>query len=247
MIRSLFTIFTVLLLLFHTTGRANEQMVVGDFSGQPQDGILPDFWEPLVFDNVDKHTVYTHVVDGGTGVIQAASTGGSSALIRKITIDPSRYPTLSFRWKIQNTLKSADLTKRNGDDAPARIYITFAYDSEQVGLLEAIKFEALKLFYGEYPPIAALVYVWSSHLKQGTIRASSYTSRAKIIVLESGADKKGRWVSEQRDIHADYRTAFGSEKVPMVSGVAVMTDTDNTGEQAISWYGDIIFSSSLSN
>ena len=27
----------------------------------------------------------------------------------------------------------------------------------------------------------------------------------------------------------------------MVSGVAIMTDTDNTGESAIAYYGDIVF------
>ncbi|MEA3468735.1 MAG: DUF3047 domain-containing protein, partial [Thermodesulfobacteriota bacterium] len=29
--------------------------------------------------------------------------------------------------------------------------------------------------------------------------------------------------------------------VPMISGVAIMTDTDNTGGQAVAWYGDIVF------
>jgi hypothetical protein len=27
----------------------------------------------------------------------------------------------------------------------------------------------------------------------------------------------------------------------MISGVAIMTDTDNTGESAVAYYGDIIF------
>ena len=27
----------------------------------------------------------------------------------------------------------------------------------------------------------------------------------------------------------------------MISGVAIMTDTDNTGESAIAYYGDIVF------
>jgi hypothetical protein len=27
----------------------------------------------------------------------------------------------------------------------------------------------------------------------------------------------------------------------MISGVAIMTDTDNTGEKAIAYYGDIFF------
>jgi hypothetical protein len=38
----------------------------------------------------------------------------------------------------------------------------------------------------------------------------------------------------------DYKQAFGKEP-PMISGVAIMTDTDNTGESAIAYYGDIPF------
>jgi len=79
------------------------------------------------------------------------------------------------------------MTKKDGEDAPARLYVTFAYESTMENLWENVKFEAVKLFYGEYPPIASLVYVWVSHCEQGTIMKSLYTSRVKIIVLESGA------------------------------------------------------------
>ncbi len=111
---------------------------------------------------------------------------------------------------------------------------------------DAIKFEVIKLFYGEYPPIASLVYVWASHGELGSIVDSPYTSRVKIIVLESGAAKKGRWLSEKRNIRADYRVAFGAGEIPQISGVAIMTDSDNTGDQAMAWYGDIVFSKTRS-
>lgn len=42
-----------------------------------------------------------------------------------------------------------------------------------------------------------------------------------------------------RDVE-DYRQAFG-EDPPKVGAVAIMTDTDNTGEQAVAWYGAIRF------
>jgi len=34
--------------------------------------------------------------------------------------------------------------------------------------------------------------------------------------------------------------AFGTEPLK-ISGVAIMTDTDNTGESATAYYGDIVF------
>ncbi len=105
-----------------------------------------------------------------------------------------------------------------------------------------MKFETIKIFHGDSPPVATLIYVWANHLEKGTVIDSPYTSRAKIIVLESGPNKKGQWVSEKRNIVEDYCRVFDTKIVPMVSGVAVMTDTDNTGGHAVSWYGDITFS-----
>ena len=61
-----------------------------------------------------------------------------------------------------------------------------------------------------------------------------------MIVVESGRVLINQWVNEERNVYEDYRKAFGEEP-PMVSGVAIMTDTDNTGESAIAYYGDIVF------
>ena len=61
-----------------------------------------------------------------------------------------------------------------------------------------------------------------------------------MIVVESGAGKLNQWVSEERNVHEDYVKAFGEEP-PLISGVAIMTDTDNTGESATAYYGDIQF------
>jgi len=227
---------------------ASEPLRVGDFSALPQAGALPADWETLVFDGVDRHTQYTHVVDAaGVGVIAAESLNSSSGLVRKIQIDPLQWPLVAWRWKIQKTVTAADLTRKQGDDAAARLYVTFAYDVNQVSWWEKVQFEAIKLVYGEYPPIGALTYVWASHADQGAVMDSPYTRRVKVIVLQTGMDKAGQWVQQQRDIQADYRQAFGVQHAPMISAVAIMTDTDNTGGQAMAWYGDIVFKRSDQN
>lgn len=238
----------VIMTFFSVAGivQADESIVAGNFTARVQNGAYPDYWETLEFDGVKMHTSYRHVFDGETGSVQATSRAGSSGLVRRISIDPSLYTEVSFSWKIQDIIASADITQKKGDDAPARVYITFAYNSAEVNLWEKVKFETIKLFYGEYPPIASLMYVWASHGELGTILESPYTSRVKIIVLESGAAKKGQWLSERRDIRADYRAAFGAGEIPLISGVAIMTDSDNTGDQAMAWYGDIVFSETRS-
>ena len=59
-----------------------------------------------------------------------------------------------------------------------------------------------------------------------------------MIVLQSGAANANRWMSESRDINADFREAFGFD-APAVTGVAVGNDTDNTGERMTTRYGDV--------
>jgi hypothetical protein len=67
-----------------------------------------------------------------------------------------------------------------------------------------------------------------------------YSVRAHMIVVESGAERVGEWQVERRNLLADYEKAFG-EAPPRISGVAIMTDTDDTGESATAWFGDISF------
>jgi hypothetical protein len=49
---------------------------------------------------------------------------------------------------------------------------------------------------------------------------------------------------EERNIDEDYRKAFGGEP-PMINGVAIMTDTDNTKESAVAYFGDIVFKKAM--
>jgi hypothetical protein len=57
-----------------------------------------------------------------------------------------------------------------------------------------------------------------------------------------GEEKGGSWVSEERNIHEDYKRAFGEEPTQL-GAVAVMTDTDDTKDEVTAWYGDISLAS----
>ncbi|MCP3849538.1 MAG: DUF3047 domain-containing protein [Gammaproteobacteria bacterium] len=214
-------------------------LIIGDFSAHYDTNTLPIHWEELYFDGIDKHTDYQTIIENNHGIIQASSHASSSGLVRKVQIDPAQYSNITWRWKIQDIIDTANLSSKKGDDAPARVYITFAYDADKVSWWEVVQFEVIKLFYGEYPPIRAITYVWSSHLPKDTVIDSPYTKRVKVFALQSGRQQKGIWLTEQRNITQDYHTAFGDEPVPIISGIAVMTDTDNTRGEATAWYGDI--------
>ena len=228
---------------FHAeTAIAKNQLIVGAFSHSVSGDELPENWEPLTFKKIDRHTQYRMDRDGDIPVIKAVSRASASGLIRKIRIDPEKYPIIKWRWKITNIYKNGDATRKDGDDFPARIYVAFEYDSQKVGFFEKVIFAAIKLFYGEYPPIAAINYIWGNKSMVGTVLKNPYTGRVRMVVVQSGKKHLNTWINEERNIYTDYIKAFG-EKPPFISGVAIMTDSDNTGESAVSFYGDILFES----
>lgn len=220
--------------------------VVGDFSNAPLGATHPPDWKPQTFDKVPAHTEYRIVAEQGKErrVLRAISKNAASGITRELAIDPQQYPIVSWRWKVDNILPSGDLARKSGDDAPARVYITFAYDPARAELLTRAKYRAAKLIYGRYPPRGALTYVWASNTERGARLPNPYAEEVRVFVLQSGRENLGQWVSESRNIAQDYRAEFG-EAPPMISGIAVMTDTDNTGESATARFGDIVFTSTV--
>ena len=213
---------------------------VGKFSDAQPGGTFPSGWKPLTFENISNHTHYELVADGKNSVVKAVSRQSSSGMTREITIDPKEYPIVKWRWKVENILEKSDVTQKSGDDYPARLYVTFEYDSSEMGFFEKAKYEVAKLIYGTYPPQGAITYIWESKSPIETIVPNPYSDRVQMVVLQSGSKKLGRWVTEERNVYKDYQRAFG-EDPPNISGVAIMTDTDNTLETAIAYYGDIVF------
>jgi hypothetical protein len=218
----------------------SDKIHVGRFSSGTPGKDLSSGWEPLIFKKIDTHTQYTMVETGGTVAVKAESRSSASGLIRKISIDPFEYPIVTWRWKVVNILQKGDVTQKEGDDYPARLYITFEYDPSKLSFFDRAKYKTAKILYGEYPPTGAINYIWGSHAPIGTITPNPFTDRAMMIVVESGEERLNQWVEEKRNILEDYRRAFDTDP-PAISGVAIMADTDNTGESAISYFGDIIF------
>lgn len=224
----------------------SSEIEVGKFSSAEPGGKFPSGWEPLNFEKIPQHTKYELVNNSETVVVKATSKQSSSGLTRKITINPKEFPIVQWRWKVDNIITSGDVSKKDGDDYPARIYITFEYDSSKVGFFEKAKFELIKLAYGQYPPTGAINYIWESKTPIGTIVPNPYTDYVQMIVMQSGNQRVGEWVTEERNVYEDYKKAFGEEPTN-ISGVAIMTDTDNTKESATAYFGDIVFKKTSSN
>lgn len=225
--------------LLALAGTAVSAQQVAPFSAMAPGGPITG-WQPLKPAPKAADTLYSLVSNAGTTVLNADARHAMSGLIHTVRADIRRRPLLRWRWKIAAPLNSADMTRKSGDDYAARIYVLFDYPVEKLSLSTRAKLKFAEALYGQKIPTAALNYVWDNRHAIGTIQPNAYTDRARMIVLESGAAAAGEWVTETRDLAADFRAAFG-EDAPDVVAIALATDTDNTGESAVAWYGDIEF------
>lgn len=208
--RSVPPFVAAILLLASACPALSGDLVVGSFSTGDLSG-----WAPKVFKG---KTAYTLREDGGKTVLRAESHGSASGLIKEIRLDPRSAPILRWSWKIERTLAKGDERTKAGDDYAARIYVVFP----------SVLFWRTR----------AVNYIWANRLPAGESLPNAYTSNAVMVAVESGNGKAGTWVHEERNIYEDYRALFGKEP-PDLGAVAIMTDTDNTGEEAVAWYGDI--------
>jgi len=186
-------------------------------------------------------TKYELVSDtDGQHIIKAKSNTAAGGLIYKKRIDPHEYPIIEWRWKVDGVIENGNLYKKEGDDYPARIYITFDYDKSNLSLGDRMKYEAIKTFTSYNVPLRAINYIWANKAEPRTIAPNPFTDWVYMIALQSGNEKSGQWIIQTRNILEDYRKAFG-EDPPDITGIAIMTDSDNTGGSATAYYGDIIF------
>jgi hypothetical protein len=213
---------------------------VAPFSRMAEGGPVGEGWQPLEFRRIERHTRYALVRDGDAVVLRAEADASASGLVHRLDGPAAARPLLSWRWKIADVVASGDPRRKDGDDYAARVYVTFRYDPSRLSAMERAKYAMAKQLDGEHPPHAGLTYVWDARLPPGTVLPNAHTDRVRMIVVRSGTAEAGRWVAETRNVLEDYRRAFGEEPPP-VSGVAVMTDTDQTRGRATAWYGDIRF------
>jgi hypothetical protein len=193
-------------------------------------------WRPLTFPKILRHSTYSIATDSGQSEfwLKAESDGSASGIVWKKQYDVYEHPRLRWRWRVENVYAKGDATKKSGDDYPLRVYVMFQYDPATASAGKRWKYGFARAVYGEYPPDSGLNYVWESHESPAEFVVSPYTESMMIFLKEKGAAKVGQWVEEEADVLADYRRAFGKDP-PRSASLAVMNDSDNTGEKAVSF------------
>lgn len=199
---------------------------------------LPQGWEPLTFDGRSATSYEWSAVDRA---LHARADSSASGLIVRMDRPVADAPILRWRWKVAGTLPKGDEARKSGDDYAARLYVAFKYDPSRAGAGTRIKYGLARTLKGEYPPHAAINYIWANKLPKDGHVPNAYTGRVVMVAARSGDAEAGEWRSEERDVLADYRRLYG-EDPPPYSGVAVMTDADDTKGAAEAWYADVTLS-----
>ena len=184
---------------------------------EPFDQLDPSRWKEV---EVRDRTHYTLEGQEYAGSLKAHSRAGASILLCPVRFDPDTYEWLSWRWRVDRLVDGEDLTRKDGSDAAARVYVYF----DTTGLPWEKR---------------SLDYVWSANLPVGTIMSSAYARHSKIIVVESGSEHLGTWRTVSRDIEEDYKRCFGEDPSDVVA-IGLMVDTDNTRSEAIAYFDDVM-------
>lgn len=198
-------------------GAAPLTVTVGNFASGDKSG-----WEEQEFKGKVSYSVVK--IGNGTHALEARSSGTASGLHKKISVDLEKTPYINWTWRVANTLKGVDETTKKGDDYPARIYVILSG-----GLL--------------FWKTQALNYVWSSTERPADASwPNAYTSNVIMLAVDSGNSKVGAWVTHKRNLRADLKRYLGND-VKRVDAIAVMSDTDNSGQSVTADYGNIFMTS----
>ena len=234
---------------FHAEGSGEEtentapapvtsKLHAGAFSVASVDEGLPERWEEMTFRGL-RPTHYELVEKDDRVVVRAESNQSSSGLILRKEIDLAEFPVIQWTWLVENIMEKGDVYSKDGDDYPARIYVIFDYDLGNLSWTRRTMIRLLRRFYGEVPA-RAINYIHANHAEVGTVVENPYTDLVKMIVVDSGEAHLGEWRTYRRNIYEDYIEIYG-EKPPLVGGLAIMADSDDTGESAVAYFGDICF------
>ena len=225
--------------------RTDEPATSAQAEGQPvelQPGIPwvggePALWHHKVFPG-KRSSDYRLVQLDGRSAMHAQAASSASMLRQTLQVVPQDLNRLRFSWKVPALIETADLASRELDDSPVRVVLAFDGDRSRFSMKDAMLSQLSHALTGEPMPYATLMYVWSNQGEEGAVIHNPRTDRIRKIVLESGPGSLGQWRAYERDIRADFERAFG-EAPGALTGIAIMTDSDNTRSVTQAWYGPV--------
>ena len=229
--------------LARTLSRERGEVVeVARFSSAPP-GAVPKPWEPYLVLRGNAPTDYRVVDSDGGRALAAEAHEGGSGLWRKIRIDPRHHPVLEWRWRVPAREEGESPVDVASRASPMlRLSLAFDGDASKLDFDDRAKLRLAKVLTVNGLPYASLLYVWMQGVPAETVVHSPHTDRVRLLVVESGTQRVGDWVTIRRNVVEDYRRAYGEEPGDVVA-VGLMTDPGDDGSTRRAYYGDITFRS----
>ena len=173
--------------------------------------------------SIKKKTNYSIIKENGGSYLKAEAEGQASGLGREIKVDLNKTPFLNITWKVEQGIPGIKENSKKGHDFAARVSVI-----KEIGSLPWQK--------------KAMNYVFSSNEKTNSHWMGPYRKQIIDYVASSLVDsKENSWVTVKLNVKEHFKKFLDLDLVE-IDGVAIMTDTDNTKQKAISYYKNIYFS-----
>ena len=172
---------------------------------------------------VKGNTTWTLGSNENGNFIKAEAEGKGSGLGKEVKIDLSKTPIINITWKVEKDLAGIIENSKKGHDYAARVFVVKKTGSTALSN-------------------RAINYVFSSNNLINESWPSPYTKKSIDYVLSTTKNDFNKWVTVKANVKKHFKKLHGLE-VNELSGVAIMTDTDNSKLNAIAYYQNIYFSS----
>tara|TARA_B110000046_G_scaffold183708_1_gene220461 strand:- start:5425 stop:6069 length:645 start_codon:yes stop_codon:yes gene_type:complete len=172
---------------------------------------------------VKGETKWSLGLNSSGSFIRAEAEGVGSGLGKEVEIDLLKTPFINITWKVEKDLSGIDENSKKGHDYAARVFVVKKTGSTALSN-------------------RAINYVFSSNSNVNDTWRSPYTKKSIDYVLSTTKEDSNSWVTVKANVREDFMKLHELD-VKNLSGVAIMTDTDNSKLKAISYYQNIYFSS----
>jgi hypothetical protein len=192
-----------------------EKVIVFDFT--------EDEYKTLKVKKIKGRTTWTLGSNKDGRYIKAEAEGKASGLGKEIKINLLKTPFINITWKVEKDLKGIVENSKKGHDYAARVFVIKKTGSTALSN-------------------RAMNYVYSSNNNINDYWASPFTKKSIDFVLSTTKNKLNEWVTVKTNVREHFKK-FHNIDVIELSGVAIMSDTDNSKLKTISYYQNIYFSS----
>lgn len=189
-------------------------LVLEDFARAPIGAFPPD-WHAR---EAEARAVYDVQEEAGRRFLRAvARDQGIQAGRATERWDLRTHPVLAWSWRPQHFPAGADERDPAKNDSALAVYM----------LVEHSRIRGPK----------AVKYVWSERVPAGS-RLTSNNGLTQVRVLRTGRAPAPGWVEERVDVLGDFKGYFAEADTPTPSGIAVLTDSDDTDSVAAGDYAN---------